>query len=193
MPAVGNWEFSLWLARYNDEPMSRGVNLVVQCRQGDAVVCTVWREILELIALQGIKTLKLFHISLSVLYCFRYLCVWNCDDQPSCLSSVWFLKPSPVGVHYAAKSHQILAILWYQWSVLQVAQELAECISLPDGTTAQLSVARSLAKADSVSIEPYSEDDWEILESRADLAEETILKQVFFAFSFFFNMSVILA
>jgi peroxin-1 len=76
---------------------------------------------------------------------------------------------------------------------LQVAQELAECISLPDGTTAQLSVARSLAKADSVSIEPYSEDDWEILESRADLAEETILKQVFFAFSFFFNMSVILA
>ena len=62
---------------------------------------------------------------------------------------------------------------------------MAECISLPDGTTAQFSVARSLAKADSVSIEPYSEDDWEILESRADLAEETILKQVFFAFSFF--------
>jgi len=63
---------------------------------------------------------------------------------------------------------------------LQVAQELADCISLPDGTIAQLSVARSLAKADSVSIEPYSEDDWEILESRAELAEETILKQVAF-------------
>uniref|UniRef100_A0A0E0AYU8 Peroxisomal ATPase PEX1 n=1 Tax=Oryza glumipatula TaxID=40148 RepID=A0A0E0AYU8_9ORYZ len=61
---------------------------------------------------------------------------------------------------------------------LQVAQELAECISLPDGTVAQLSVARSLAKADSVCIEPFSEDDWEILESRADLAEETILTQV---------------
>lgn len=68
---------------------------------------------------------------------------------------------------------------------MQVAQELADCISLPDGTIAQLSVARSLAKADSISIEPYSEDDWEILESRADLAEETILKQVFFVFSFF--------
>ncbi|KAM3210520.1 hypothetical protein ACQJBY_064474 [Aegilops geniculata] len=61
---------------------------------------------------------------------------------------------------------------------LQVAQELAECISLPDGTIAQLSVARSLTRADSVSIEPFSEDDWEILESRADLAEETILQQV---------------
>ncbi|XP_062195469.1 peroxisomal ATPase PEX1-like [Phragmites australis] len=61
---------------------------------------------------------------------------------------------------------------------IEVAQELAECISLPDGTIAQLSVARSLAKADSVSIEPFGEDDWEILESRADLAEETILKQV---------------
>ncbi|CAO2177330.1 unnamed protein product [Urochloa humidicola] len=61
---------------------------------------------------------------------------------------------------------------------IEVAQELAECISLPDGTVAQLSVARSLSKADSVCIEPYSEDDWEILESRADLAEETILKQV---------------
>jgi len=65
---------------------------------------------------------------------------------------------------------------------LQVAQELADCISLPDGSIAQLSVARSLAKADSVSIEPYSEDDWEILESRAELAEETILKQVVFGF-----------
>lgn len=66
--------------------------------------------------------------------------------------------------------------------VLQVAQELAECISLPDGTIAQLSVARTLAKAEKVNIEPYSEDDWEILESRAELAEETILKQVFFVF-----------
>jgi peroxin-1 len=66
---------------------------------------------------------------------------------------------------------------------LQVAQELAECISLPDGTIAQLSVARSLAKAEAVSIEPYSEDDWEILESRAELAEETILKQVVFYIS----------
>lgn len=65
---------------------------------------------------------------------------------------------------------------------LQVAQELAECISLPDGTVAQLSVARSLAKADSVCIEPFSEDDWEILESRADLAEETILTQVLFCY-----------
>ncbi|XP_024316526.1 peroxisome biogenesis protein 1 isoform X2 [Brachypodium distachyon] len=61
---------------------------------------------------------------------------------------------------------------------IEVAQELAECISLPDGTIAQLSVARSLTRADSVSIEPFSEDDWEILESRADLAEETILQQV---------------
>ncbi|KAG2580635.1 hypothetical protein PVAP13_6NG359400 [Panicum virgatum] len=61
---------------------------------------------------------------------------------------------------------------------IEVAQELADCISLPDGTIAQLSVARSLAKADSVIIEPYGEDDWEILESRAELAEETILKQV---------------
>jgi peroxin-1 len=63
---------------------------------------------------------------------------------------------------------------------LQVAQELAECIALPDGMVAQLSVARSLTRADSVSIEPFSEDDWEILESRADLAEETILQQVFY-------------
>ncbi|KAL6646354.1 hypothetical protein ACP70R_017962 [Stipagrostis hirtigluma subsp. patula] len=61
---------------------------------------------------------------------------------------------------------------------IEVAQELADCISLPDGTVAQFSVARSLAKAESVSIEPFGEDDWEILESRADLAEETILKQV---------------
>ncbi|GJN15477.1 hypothetical protein PR202_gb02397 [Eleusine coracana subsp. coracana] len=81
--------------------------------------------------------------------------------------------------HHIAKVHpDYLKYHDIKWYVLQVAQELAECISLPDGTIAQLSVARSLAKADSVSIEPFSEDDWEILESRADLAEETILKQV---------------
>jgi hypothetical protein len=53
--------------------------------------------------------------------------------------------------------------------VLPVAQELATCISLPDGTIAQLNVARSLAKADSVSIELFNEGDWEILESHSDL------------------------
>jgi hypothetical protein len=59
-------------------------------------------------------------------------------------------------VHHTAKVHpEYLKYHDIEWYVLQVAQELAECISLPDGTIAQLSVARSLAKADSVSIEHF--------------------------------------
>lgn len=61
---------------------------------------------------------------------------------------------------------------------IEVAQQLAECISLPDHTEVQVKAAANLPKATLVMIEPSTEDDWEILELNSELAEEAILKQV---------------
>ncbi|RWR98009.1 peroxisome biogenesis protein 1 isoform X1 [Cinnamomum micranthum f. kanehirae] len=61
---------------------------------------------------------------------------------------------------------------------IEVAQQLAECISLPDRTEVQVKAAANLPKATLVMIEPSTEDDWEILELNSELAEEAILKQV---------------
>ncbi|KAJ0975826.1 hypothetical protein J5N97_017791 [Dioscorea zingiberensis] len=61
---------------------------------------------------------------------------------------------------------------------IEVAHKFAECISLPDGTKVQVKAAANLPKAGEVSIEPNTEDDWEILELNSDHAEEVILKQV---------------
>ncbi|KAJ3678322.1 hypothetical protein LUZ60_002125 [Juncus effusus] len=63
-------------------------------------------------------------------------------------------------------------------SSIEVPQRLAECVSLQDGMKAKLKVIPELQKAEMVTIEPATEDDWEILESRPESAEEVILTQV---------------
>lgn len=61
---------------------------------------------------------------------------------------------------------------------MKVSQQFAECISLPNRTTVQVRVASNLAKATLVTIEPDTEDDWEVLELNSEHAEAAILKQV---------------
>lgn len=61
---------------------------------------------------------------------------------------------------------------------VEVSQQFAACISLPDNTKASLSAVSVLPKAKFVSVEPISEEDWEVLELNSELAEEAILKQV---------------
>ncbi|KAL5977211.1 hypothetical protein ACLOJK_021553 [Asimina triloba] len=61
---------------------------------------------------------------------------------------------------------------------IEVSQQLAECISLPDSTLVQVKAIANLPRATLVTIEPSTEDDWEILELNSELAEEAILKQV---------------
>lgn len=63
-------------------------------------------------------------------------------------------------------------------SAIEIAQLYAECISLPNHTTVQVRAVANLPKATLVTIEPYTEDDWEILELNSEYAEEAILKQV---------------
>lgn len=54
----------------------------------------------------------------------------------------------------------------------------AETISLPDATVVQVRVLPNVPKATLVTVEPETEDDWEVLELNAELAEAAILSQV---------------
>ncbi|GMN62174.1 hypothetical protein TIFTF001_031262 [Ficus carica] len=61
---------------------------------------------------------------------------------------------------------------------IEIARQFAECISLGEGTRVQVRALTNVAKASLVTIEPNSEDDWEVLELNSELAEAAILKQV---------------
>lgn len=63
-------------------------------------------------------------------------------------------------------------------SAIEVAQKFAECISLPDHATVQVRAVSNVPKATLVTIEPHSEDDWEVLELNSEQAEAAILNQV---------------
>lgn len=63
-------------------------------------------------------------------------------------------------------------------SSIEVAQQFAECISLPDHIGVQVRAVSNVVNATLVTIEPHSEDDWEVLELNAEQAEASILKQV---------------
>ncbi|WRX26680.1 ATPase [Theobroma cacao] len=63
-------------------------------------------------------------------------------------------------------------------TAIEVSQQFAECISLPNHTTVQVRAASNMAKATLVTIEPHTEDDWEVLELNSEHAEAAILKQV---------------
>lgn len=63
-------------------------------------------------------------------------------------------------------------------SSIEIAQQYAECICLPDHTTVQVRAVANLPKATLVTIEPHTEDDWEVLELNSEHAEAAILNQV---------------
>ncbi|KAK7817072.1 peroxisome biogenesis protein 1 [Quercus suber] len=65
-------------------------------------------------------------------------------------------------------------------SAIEVSQQFADCISLPDRTAVQVRAISNVAKATLVTIEPHSEDDWEVLELNSEHAEAAILNQRFF-------------
>ncbi|KAL8261385.1 hypothetical protein R6Q59_025434 [Mikania micrantha] len=62
-------------------------------------------------------------------------------------------------------------------SAIEIAQQFAECINLPDHTTVRIRAIPNVPKAKCVTIEPDTEDDWEVLELNAEQAEAGILKQ----------------
>ncbi|KAJ9179080.1 hypothetical protein P3X46_010904 [Hevea brasiliensis] len=63
-------------------------------------------------------------------------------------------------------------------SAIEVSRQFADCISLPDHISVQVRAVSNVASATLVTIEPSSEDDWEVLELNSEEAEAAILKQV---------------
>lgn len=63
-------------------------------------------------------------------------------------------------------------------SSIEIAKQYADCIGLSDRTVVKVRIVSNLLKATLVTVEPLTEDDWEILELNSELAEEAILKQV---------------
>ncbi|XP_020238350.1 peroxisome biogenesis protein 1 isoform X2 [Cajanus cajan] len=63
-------------------------------------------------------------------------------------------------------------------SAIEVSPLFAECVSLPNHASVQVRAAPNVPHASLVTIEPHTEDDWEILELNADQAEAKILSQV---------------
>ncbi|OMO70479.1 hypothetical protein CCACVL1_18888 [Corchorus capsularis] len=63
-------------------------------------------------------------------------------------------------------------------TAIEVSQQFAECISLPNHATVQVRAATNLTKATLVTLEPDTEDDWEVLELNSEHAEASILQQV---------------
>ncbi|KAF4377361.1 hypothetical protein F8388_013707 [Cannabis sativa] len=63
-------------------------------------------------------------------------------------------------------------------SSIEIAQQFADCISLREGTRVTVRALPNVAKATLVTIEPNTEDDWEVMELNAELAEAAILNQV---------------
>ncbi|KAK6916982.1 Peroxisome biogenesis factor 1, N-terminal, psi beta-barrel fold, partial [Dillenia turbinata] len=63
-------------------------------------------------------------------------------------------------------------------SAIEVSQQFAECIDLPDHAIVQVKALANLREATLVTIEPLTEDDWEVMELRSQHAETAILQQV---------------
>lgn len=61
---------------------------------------------------------------------------------------------------------------------MQVSQQFADCISLPNHIKVQVRIGPNVPNATFVTIEPLTEDDWEVLELNSEHAEAAILKQV---------------
>ncbi|KAF7803951.1 peroxisome biogenesis protein 1 isoform X1 [Senna tora] len=63
-------------------------------------------------------------------------------------------------------------------AAIEVSQQFAECISLPHHAKVQVRAASNVPHASLVTIEPHTEDDWEILELNSEQAEAEILNQL---------------
>lgn len=63
-------------------------------------------------------------------------------------------------------------------SHIEVSEKFADCIGLENGTRVIVRARAEVAVADTVAIEPASEDDWEMLELNAEFLEEHLITRV---------------
>lgn len=92
------------------------------------------------------------------------------------------LLPQVLSLELRSRSNQRWVVAWSgatsSSSSVEVARQFAECISLADHTIVQVRVVSNVPKATLVTIEPLTEDDWEVLELNSEHAEADILNQV---------------
>ncbi|KAJ7969258.1 Peroxisome biogenesis protein 1 [Quillaja saponaria] len=92
------------------------------------------------------------------------------------------LLPQVLGLELRSGFDDLWVVAWSgatsTSSAIEVSQQFAECISLPDHTIVQVRAVSNVAHATLVTIEPDTEDDWEVLELNSEHAEAAILKQV---------------
>lgn len=93
------------------------------------------------------------------------------------------LLPQVLSLELRSRSNQRWVVAWSgatssSSSFIEVARQFAECISLADHTIVQVRVVSDVPKATLVTIEPLTEDDWEVLELNSEHAEAAILNQV---------------
>ncbi|KAK9937882.1 hypothetical protein M0R45_014649 [Rubus argutus] len=61
---------------------------------------------------------------------------------------------------------------------IEVAQQFGECISLPDRSRVRVRALLNVAKATLITIEPSTEDVWEVMDLNSELTEASILNHV---------------
>ncbi|KAK7400710.1 hypothetical protein VNO78_11984 [Psophocarpus tetragonolobus] len=103
----------------------------------------------------------------------------------SLIQTLHSTRSSPLPLPLALELRSPLRSWFVAWSgatssssAVEVSPQFAECVSLPNRAAVQVRAAPSVPHATLVTIEPHTEDDWEILELNADQAEAKILTQV---------------
>ncbi|KAL9261645.1 Peroxisomal ATPase PEX1-like protein [Drosera capensis] len=98
------------------------------------------------------------------------------------LPPVLVLELRPVNSETRDRRHPPWVVAWCgaasSSGAIEIAQEFADCINLPDGVSVVVRALPYVPKAAVVTIEPLGEDDWEVMELMAETAEAVILKQV---------------
>ncbi|CAI0474536.1 unnamed protein product [Linum tenue] len=69
-------------------------------------------------------------------------------------------------------------VSWSGATSSSAAIEFADCILLPDHLRVQVRVVSNVERAERVMVEPDTEDDWEVMELKAEFAEASMLSQI---------------
>ncbi|KAF7828197.1 anaphase-promoting complex subunit 1 isoform X1 [Senna tora] len=87
--------------------------------------------------------------------------------------------PHILALELRSRTDDLWVVAWSGATSASAAIEVsAECISLPHHAKVQVRAASNVPHASLVTIEPHTEDDWEILELNSEQAEAAILNQL---------------
>jgi hypothetical protein len=74
--------------------------------------------------------------------------------------------------------------------IRKVPEALAECVGLSTGARVRVRARGDVVAAETVVVEPATEDDWEILELNAEYLENHILSKVHYKFGIYHKIQI---